>query len=80
MKLATQEQTERQAKPWAVALLIVIVLLWVFAGISAFVMSLVCFGRSGTTTEHIIGLALAFFFGPFYWIYFFVAKSYCRRS
>ena len=56
----------------------ILLFLWVVAGFIAFVMSLVCFGRSGSTSEHVIGLLLAFFLGPFYWIYFFVSKSYCK--
>ena len=52
--------------------------LWILVGLAAFVMSLVCLGRSGSTAQHIIGILLAIFFGPFYWIYYFVAASYCR--
>lgn len=59
---------------------IIIALLWVILGIGAFVMSLVCFGRSGSLGLHIVGLLLAIFFGPFYWIYFLVVKSYCGKG
>jgi hypothetical protein len=50
---------------------------WVVAGIVAFVMSIVCFGRSPRVLENVFGFLLAFFFGPFYWIYYFMSKSYC---
>ena len=45
-------------------------------------MSLVCFGGaySGTTSEKAIGVVIAALFGPFYWIYFWVNKSYCREK
>jgi sterol desaturase/sphingolipid hydroxylase (fatty acid hydroxylase superfamily) len=56
----------------------IFLVLWVFAGIAAFLMSLLCFGKSGTTAQHVVGFLLAIFFGPFYWIYYFVAASYCR--
>ena len=76
-----QEQKPKDQKSSPLGYIAVLVaLLWVAAGIGAFIMSLVCFGRSGTTMEHVIGVLLAMFFGPFYWIYYFVAKSYCRKN
>lgn len=56
----------------------VLTVLWIFVGLAAFVMSLICLGRTGTTAQHVIGILLSVFFGPFYWIYYFVASSYCR--
>ena len=58
----------------------IFVVLWIFVGLAAFIMSLVCFGRSGSTAQHIIGLLLAIFFGPFYWIYYFAVSSYCKKT
>ena len=51
--------------------------LWILVGFIAFIMSIVCFGRSGTTEQHILGLLLAILFGPFYWIYYGMSKTYC---
>lgn len=64
----------------AVIITSIFVLLWIVVGIAAFIMSLVCFGRSGTTAQHIIGLLLSIFFGPFYWVYYFAVSSYCRKA
>lgn len=58
--------------------IIVIVLLWIVAGIAAFIMSLVCFGYSGSTANKVIGFLLAFLFGPFYWIFYSYNKDYCH--
>lgn len=57
---------------------VLFVLLWILAGIAAFIWSLVCFGKSGTMVQKVIGLLLSMFLGPFYWIYFYVSKDYCR--
>jgi hypothetical protein len=54
------------------------VIAWVVGGIAAIIMSLVCFGFSGTTTEKVLGLLLAFFLGPLYFIFYAVNKNYCR--
>jgi hypothetical protein len=54
------------------------ILLWVFLGIVAFIMSLICFGKSGTLVDKILGLLLAFIFGPFYFFFFAFNKNYCR--
>jgi len=56
----------------------IFVLLWGLIGLIAFIMSLICFGRSGTLIEKIIGLLLAIFFGPFYFIFYIFNNSYCR--
>ncbi len=55
-----------------------IVIAWVLAGIIAFIMSIVCFGYSGSTTDHVVGLVLATFFGPFYWLFYYFAPNYCK--
>jgi len=58
--------------------LVIILLMWILFGVIAFLMSLVCFGRSGTLLEKIIGLLLAIFFGPLYFIFYIFNSSYCR--
>ena len=55
------------------------IVLWVLAGLSAFIMSLVCFGYNNNPGNAIIGLLLAFFTGPFYWIYYIFNKTYCTK-
>lgn len=62
----------------AIIITSIFVFLWFFVGIAAFIMSLLCFGKSGSTAQHVVGFLLALFFGPFYWIYYFAAASYCR--
>jgi hypothetical protein len=57
----------------------IIIFVWFILGIAGFIMSLVCFGRSGTTAQHVIGLLLAIFFGPIYWIFYLVVPDYCKR-
>lgn len=77
-----QEQNSKPEKGamWAVSLVMLVMFIWTIVGIAAFIMSIVCFGRSGTTGQHVIGLVLAVLFGPFYWIYYYVGKGYCRKS
>lgn len=53
-------------------------IIWALLGIVAFIYSLVCFGKSGETSEKIVGLLLAIFFGPLYFIYLLFNKNYCR--
>lgn len=58
--------------------LAILLFVWVVAGIVGFLWSIMCFGRSGTMSQQIVGLLLAVFFGPLYWLYFFSVKKYCR--
>ena len=73
-------QTEEQTKGSTGKIIItIIVIIWAILGIIGFIMSLICFGRSGTSTQHVIGLLIAIFFGPIYWIFYLVVPDYCKR-
>jgi cytochrome b subunit of formate dehydrogenase len=73
-------QNEEQEKKSPVKIVILIIaIIWIILGVTGFIMSIICFGRSGTTAQHIIGLLLAIFFGPIYWIFYFVVPDYCKR-
>lgn len=76
--MAQQEELTKTQKNTLIVVFVFLIL-WILSGIAAFIMSIVCFGRSGTTAQHVIGLLLAFFFGPLYWIYFGVVGSYCQK-
>lgn len=63
---------------WMYICWLVVAFIWVVAGIAAFIVSLMCFGKKGPLSHQVIGVILAVLFGPFYWIYFIVDKKYCR--
>ena len=73
-----EEPTDGNGTKTILIISTIFLVLWVFAGIAAFLMSLFCFGKSGNTAQHVVGFFLAIFFGPFYWIYYFVSASYCK--
>lgn len=57
---------------------LIIAFAWVVAGIVAFLWSIVCFGKSGTAVQQIVGLLLALFTGPIFFLYLYSVKKYCR--
>jgi hypothetical protein len=65
---------------WSVAFIAFFALVWMIAGIVAFIMSLVCFAHNGTAIEKIAGFLLALFFGPFYWVYYSISATYCKTA
>ena len=65
---------------WAFSMVMLAIGIWIIVGFAAFIASIVCIGRTGTTSQHVIGLVLSALFGPFYWIYFFVSKDYCKSK
>ncbi len=73
------EHMENSGKKMGYSLLVFLVV-WIILGIIAFIMSIACFGFSGSMAEKVIGLLLACFFGPFYWLYFYFNKSYCGKK
>ena len=73
----TVRNTEPKVFPgWIPGFLSIIVLIWMFGGLAAFIMSVVCFGKS-TKQKAIIGIVLAIFLGPFYWLYYSMSQNYC---
>ena len=72
------EEEKKKTSPGKIIIMI-LVAIWIILGITGFIMSLVCFGRSGTTSQHVIGLLITLFLGPFYWIFYFAVPDYCKR-
>lgn len=58
--------------------MMIFILVWLIASIVALVYSLMCFGYSGDTMEKVIGVVIAFFTGPFYFIYYKYSNTYCK--
>lgn len=56
-----------------------VVLLWIILGVIGFIMSIACFARGGTIMSNILGLLVSLLFGPFYFVYYYVARGggYC---
>jgi hypothetical protein len=54
------------------------IILWLIIGFIAFITSIVCFIRSGTIGEKIVGLILAILLGPFYFLFFIFRDGYCE--
>ena len=56
-----------------------LLLAWVVLGVGAFIMSLVCISKKGSSGgQNVIGLLLALLLGPFYWLYFLGSSTYCK--
>lgn len=72
------DEEEVSMPTWIYVMISIAILLWILAGVAAFIISLACFGGSGTTAQKVIGFLLAFLFGPFYFIYFYVSRNYCK--
>lgn len=61
-------------------LLLVVIVIFVIVAIYCLIKSLMCFGKSGSTAEKIIGLLIAFFTGPFYLLYLNFNEGYCNNE
>lgn len=72
----TQQQTQVDSSVQLIALIIIVAYGVIHAW--AVIKSLLCFGKSGSTAEHTIGLLLAIFLGPIYFIYLYANKDYCN--
>ena len=54
-------------------------IIWLIAAVAGLVMSFVCLGYSGSAGQHIGGILLALFLGPFYWLLYAFSPGYCAR-
>ena len=60
-------------------ILALLYLVWVIAGLAAFIASIVCLSYNGTGGAKATGFLLALFFGPFYWLYYIYSVNYCTN-
>jgi hypothetical protein len=59
-----------------------LLILWALAGVVAFFWSLACLGKSGGSgSSKVLGLLIAIFFGPFWFLYKYLTESqnYCKN-
>lgn len=56
----------------------IFVFAWAALGLAAFIWSLVCFRKTGTIEQKVLGLLLAVFIGPLYFIYYKYSPTYCK--
>ena len=59
-------------------ILIIFIIIFIIVSIYCLVKSLMCFGKSGSTAEKVIGVLIAFFTGPFYLLYLNFNTGYCE--
>ena len=52
--------------------------LWSLIGFIAFIYSLYCFGKSGTILDKTVGFIVAVLTGPFFFLYLYVNRKYCK--
>lgn len=71
-----KDEPPKMSSAGAIVLIIVLVFLAIIS-IWAIIKSLLCTGKSGTTAEKVLGIAIAFFLGPFYFLYLYANKDYC---
>ena len=75
---ATNSQPSGGDGGLAGTIFIVFIFLWMLFGFIAFIYSLFCFSRSGSTFDKFIGLLIAFFTGPFFFLYLRYNSAYCK--
>jgi hypothetical protein len=76
--ILTDKDLDNLGKDPYFVIIMILILIWALVGLVAFITSIVCFTRSGTAFEKVIGLLLALFFGPLYFLFFAFNKSYCK--
>jgi ABC-type Na+ efflux pump permease subunit len=52
--------------------------IWITLGLSALVWSIYCFGKTGSMLQKFIGLLMAVFFGPLFFLMYKFSPTYCK--
>jgi len=55
-------------------------LLWFLTGLLGWLMSIYCFKYNKTKIENVVGILIASFLGPFYWLYYIYMQNYCGKK
>ena len=58
--------------------LVIFFFVWSLLGLIAFIYSLYCFGKSGTVLDKTVGFIVALLTGPFFFLYLYVNRKYCK--
>lgn len=59
--------------------ILIFTLLWFVTGLLGWLMSIYCFNYSKSKIENVVGVLIATFLGPFYWLYYIYMQNYCGR-
>ena len=59
--------------------ILIVVLIWLIAGITGFWASIVCLFYNSSFGDKIAGLIMGLFSGPFYWLFYIYNMNYCNR-
>jgi hypothetical protein len=71
MHAGTDQRSRANARClfWSAVIVLLVLVVWAVLGIGAFVTSLVCLSRNGTSRSA-LGVLLAALLGPLYWVYY----------
>ena len=61
-----------------VQILGIFMFVWITLGLSALVWSIYCFGKTGSMLQKFIGLLMAVFFGPLFFLMYKFSPTYCK--
>ena len=79
-----QSETHQQTQEFSeegkttVQVIAIFIFVWIILGLIALVWSIYCFGKSGSIFQKIIGMLLAMFTGPLFFILYKYSPTYCK--
>ena len=78
-ELNTKKENKNEFKTMAIFVSI-FTLIWFLTGLLGWLMSIYCFKYNKTKIENVIGILIATFLGPFYWLYYIYMQNYCGKK
>jgi uncharacterized ion transporter superfamily protein YfcC len=76
----THQQTQQISEEGktTVQVIAIFIFVWIILGLIALVWSIYCFGKSGSIFQKIVGILLAVFTGPLFFILYKYSPTYCK--
>ncbi len=76
--MSTQEKKQQTDENTTIQIFGLFMFVWIVIGLSAFVWSIYCFGKTGTMFQKVLGFAMAMFFGPMFFVLYKFSPTYCK--
>ena len=76
--MSTQEKKQQTNENTTIQIFGLFMFVWIVLGLSAFVWSIFCFGKTGTMFQKVLGFVMAMFFGPMFFVLYKFSPTYCK--
>jgi hypothetical protein len=76
--MSTEQKKQQTNENTTIQIFGLFMFVWIVLGLTAFVWSIFCFGKTGTMFQKVLGFVMAMFFGPMFFVLYKFSPTYCK--